>query len=383
MALHGADVSNWKSRADMGKVRDFGIVQTTWGTGYSNNVNLVNGVSTIADRQIQQLLGAGKAMAFMHYYQGGGVDAEAAFFVEHNRGYIGKGIPMIDWEAGDNPNFGNAGVFEAMLVAFTNAIGGPGIVYYPGAQDAVLGPIAKRHNWGTCPASYADSNPTGYQDHPWNEDAYDCAMRQYSDNGDVGLGENVDLDIFYGDRAAWDRYVAGSTGGSKEPQHTTPAPAPKPQSATPNVHYGLHVLGGDWAGEVVNFGSGDNGFAGVPNHAHDMLYAWVDRGELRYSAHTQQDGWLPEINLGDMRDTVNKCAGVFGHAIDGVRFYYVTSNGETMRQAWYRSQTTARAGWLGVCCDDGKSIPGFDGFAGILGEPLDRLQLSINDHNPF
>ena len=32
-------------------------------------------------------------------------------------------------------------------------------------------------------AQYADMNATGYQDAPWNEGAYDCAIRQYSSCG--------------------------------------------------------------------------------------------------------------------------------------------------------------------------------------------------------
>jgi hypothetical protein len=74
---------------------------------------------------------------------------------------------------------------------------------------------------------------------------------------------------------------------------------------------------------------------------------------------------------------------MFGSTIDAVQAYYTTPAGSTLRQAWYRSQTTARAGWLNPCCDDGTSLPGYDGFAGVYGEPLDRLQISINNHNPF
>lgn len=46
------------------------------------------------------------------------------------------------------------------------------------------------------------------------------------------------------------------------------------------------------------------------------------------------------------------------------------------------SQTTQRTGYLGTCADNG-SVAGYDSFAGMLGEPLDRLQISINDHSNF
>jgi hypothetical protein len=58
--------------------------------------------------------------------------------------------------------------------------------------------------------------------------------------------------------------------------------------------------------------------------------------------------------------------------------YYTTPSGETYQQAYYRSQTTQRANYLGTCADNG-SVAGYDSFAGMLGEPLDRLQIHIND----
>ncbi|AHA05942.1 hypothetical protein T256_04790 [Pediococcus pentosaceus SL4] len=45
-------------------------------------------------------------------------------------------------------------------------------------------------------------------------------------------------------------------------------------------------------------------------------------------------------------------------------------------------QTTQRTGYLGTCADNG-SISGYDSWAGMLGEPLDRLQIHINDNNKY
>ncbi len=59
-----------------------------------------------------------------------------------------------------------------------------------------------------------------------------------------------------------------------------------------NVTYALHLLGGSWLDEVTNFGSGDNGFAGMPNHQHDLLYIRVDHGSVKYRVHTVKSGWL-------------------------------------------------------------------------------------------
>ena len=168
------------------------------------------------------------------------------------------------------------------------------------------------------------------------------------------------------------------------PSETDQPNKPTSPSFSTNVHYGLRVLGGSWLGEITNYNDVDsNGFAGLPNNQHDMLYIKVDSGTLRYRVHTAQSGWLSWITKGDKTDLVNGCAGNPGEAIDGVQIYYTTPSGKTLSQAYYRSQTTARSGWLQTCCDDGTSIAGYDGWAGLMGEPLDRLQIGIATTNPF
>jgi len=176
--------------------------------------------------------------------------------------------------------------------------------------------------------------------------------------------------------------------GSTPAKVTTSKPASEPKTAAKiksvNVSYELRQLGGSWLGAVKNFGAGSNGFAGNPNHRHDLLVVSVDYGSIKYRVHTAQDGWLGWVKKANKRDLVNGVAGTPGHAIDGVQMIYITPSGEAYQQAWYRSQTTARSGWLGVVCDGGKSLAGYkDTFAGMIGEPLDRLQIKIGTKNPF
>lgn len=161
-----------------------------------------------------------------------------------------------------------------------------------------------------------------------------------------------------------------------------PASAPAGNIFATNVTYALRSLNGSWLDEVTNFGAGDNGFAGVPNHQHDYLTVSVDHGSIKYRVKTAQDGWLGWVTGSNRNDLVNGAAGVTGHAITGVQIVYNTPTGETYQQAYYRSQTTQRTGWLSVCADDG-SVAGFDSWAGEDGEPLDRLQIKISPSNPF
>ena len=175
--------------------------------------------------------------------------------------------------------------------------------------------------------------------------------------------------------------------GLPDTGHTSPATAPagtakfRPGLAA-HVHYRLHRQGGDWFDEVTDYGPGDEGFAGLPCSAHDLLTVRVDEGNLRYRVHMLGGDWLDWVDRSDINDTVNGCAGVSGQVIDAVQLHYTTPAGRTLAQAWYRSQTAARQGWLPTVCDDGTSYGG-DTFAGMFGEPLDRLQIAISDGNPF
>ena len=70
---------------------------------------------------------------------------------------------------------------------------------------------------------------TGYQATPWNEGAYSCAIRQYSSAGRLdGFGGNLDLNKFYGDRAAWAKYAGGNGASVKPAASTTAKPATQP-----------------------------------------------------------------------------------------------------------------------------------------------------------
>lgn len=173
--------------------------------------------------------------------------------------------------------------------------------------------------------------------------------------------------------------LTGNGGSTKVPSPSIPN---KP-NAKVNVTYALRKLNGSWLNTVTNFSGGSDGYAGEPSNRHDLLMAKVNHGTLNYRVHTSKSGWLDWVSKGDKSDIVNGCAGEKGQAIDGVQLNYITPKGEAYNQAYYRSQTTERKGWLRVACDDGNSVEGFDNFAGVLGEPLDRLQISISDHSLF
>ena len=178
---------------------------------------------------------------------------------------------------------------------------------------------------------------------------------------------------------------AGKVAATTTPvKMTTAKQATAKKTVVPTVTYELHQEGGSWLGAVTNFGSGSNGFAGNPNHQHDAFMAKVSHGSIKYRVHILGGGWLPFVTGYRHTDANNGYAGVIGKTIYGVEVYYITPAGEVPLQAWYRTQTVARSGYLGVVCDDGASIKGYtDSYAGIFGEALDRVQIKIGASNPF
>ena len=102
----------------------------------------------------------------------------------------------------------------------------------------------------------------------------------------------------------------------------------------------------------------------------------VDKGSVKYRAHMLGGDWLPWVTGYGINEHDNGYAGDGTNAIDGCQIYFYTPDGYKYQQAWYRSQTVAREGWLDVVCDDSD-------YAGIYGEGMDRLQIRITDHNPF
>lgn len=212
MTMQGIDVSSWQTGIDVSKVpADFVIAKATEGTNY---------VNPDCDRVVQQCIKLGKCWGTYHYVNGSGAVAEADYYANNVKGYIGKGILCIDWESGSNRAWGNYAYLETLVSRVIERTGIKPIIYVQASAYALTAAVAQRHDCGLWIAQYADMNATGYQDTPWNEGAYNCAIRQYSSAGRLpGWNGNLDLNKFYGDAAAWQKY-AGASGAA------TPAPTP-------------------------------------------------------------------------------------------------------------------------------------------------------------
>lgn len=207
MSMKGIDISSWQGGINLANVpADFVIIKATQGTWM---------VDSTCDGFYQQCKATGKKRGVYHYAEGGDPIAEADFFVNNCLGYVGDAILVLDWEGIDNPTFGS-GRDKAWCKQWLDR------VYERTGVKPLLYFSASYYNWfegigdyGFWVAQYADMNPTGYQDTPWNEGAYDCAIRQYSSRGDLpGYNGDLDLDKAYMDGHAWDLYANPSCNKS-------------------------------------------------------------------------------------------------------------------------------------------------------------------------
>lgn len=221
MSLNGIDIASYQSGIDLSKVPcDFVIIKATEGTSY---------VNPACNAQWDSASRAGKLLGTYHYATGVGAEREADFYVDSIKNYIHRGILCIDWESGGNSRWGDMGYLEALCKRVIARTGVKPIIYVQASEYGSVSAVAKRLDCGLWIAQYANMTPTGYQAHPWNEGSYSCAIRQYSSTGRLpGWGGNLDLDIFYGDRAAWNRYAMSSSTPKPSKPSVKPAPAPKP-----------------------------------------------------------------------------------------------------------------------------------------------------------
>lgn len=197
------------------------IIKATEGTGY---------VNPYCDSEFQEAFSLGKKLGVYHFARNtrNSADAEAAYFVKHTKGYIGKAIPVLDWEDSDTSNVTWA---LRWLQLVEKAYGCKPMIYMSES-------VVNAHNWssvangdyGLWCAKYRDKSP----DYNWNMASAGSppsvkwwktiALWQWTDVGRLnGYNGNLDCSVFYGDGAAWDKYVGKATGtGNVEASPSSP-----------------------------------------------------------------------------------------------------------------------------------------------------------------
>lgn len=229
--MNGIDISRWQPANITALVDyDFVIIKATEGTTY---------VSPYCDAQYQAAKKRGKKLGVYHFASGTDARAEADYFVNNIKGYIGEAVLVLDWEA-NAISRGPSWVrdFVRRVKERTNV---PPIIYGSASPLSAHGipQVSKEENCGLWVAAYPNSNPTGYRDEP---QMLGSVIRQYASTGRLpGYDGNLDLNRSILSPAQWDAYARGGKGGSAPAPTPAPAPAKKSNDTIAN-----EVISGAW-----------------------------------------------------------------------------------------------------------------------------------------
>ena len=329
--MNGIDISNWQNGINLDAVPyDFIIAKATQGKTY---------VSPDCARQVEQARARGKLFGVYHYIDGSGAIGEADFFIDNIKNWVGEGMLCLDWESNKNSAWGNEDYLRQVAQRVIDRTGIPPVIYVQQSRMAQVKPIADALNCALWIAQYANMNATGYQDAPWNEGAYSCAIRQYSSCGRLsGYSGNLDLNKAYMDAAAWKKYANPSGGAS------APSPAPsKPSASAPSgstLDLVYHIVTNDINGDARRdyCGSRYDDVQGFINDTHDAsastLAKWIRAGKYGNNPVRQT--------------VIEACGGKYREAQDiingkGKQTTYVVKSGDTLSGIAAKFGTTYQA----------------------------------------
>lgn len=329
--MNGIDISNWQNGINLDAVPyDFIIAKVTQGKTY---------VSPDCARQVEQARARGKLFGVYHYIDGSGAIGEADFFIDNIKNWVGEGMLCLDWESNQNSAWGNEDYLRQVAQRVIDRTGIPPVIYVQQSRMAQVKPIADALNCALWIAQYANMNATGYQDAPWNEGAYSCAIRQYSSCGRLsGYSGNLDLNKAYMDAAAWKKYANPSGGAS------APSPAPsKPSASAPSgstLDLVYHIVTNDINGDARRdyCGSRYDDVQGFINDTHDAsastLAKWIRAGKYGNNPVRQT--------------VIEACGGKYREAQDiingkGKQTTYVVKSGDTLSGIAAKFGTTYQA----------------------------------------
>ena len=241
MSLKGIDISNHQRGLDLSKIDcDFVIIKATEGKSH---------VDQYCDGFFQQALSLGKKLGVYHFANNSDNTAkqEADWFINNTRGYIGKAIPVLDWEDDVTDNVPWA---LEWLQRVEQAYGCKPLIYM---SESVVNrydwsPVANA-NYGIWVAKYRDNLPDYNYDMSkagnmpsikyWST----MALWQWTSTGRLnGWNGNLDCDVFYGDVAAWDKYVGSGSSSNTPSNPTTPQ---QPQRLS-NEEMAKKVIAGEY-----------------------------------------------------------------------------------------------------------------------------------------
>lgn len=220
------DVSSWQTGINITETgAEIVVAKATEGVGY---------VNPDCDRVVQDALAVGQGVGVYHFaHTENSAAAEARYFIDNTRGYIGKGIvPILDWEPTQPWRVEWAAEWLRIV---GNAYGTKPIIYMnQNTENSYDWSAVVAGDYGLWVAAYTlgytpiyGYNPPNVQPTLYN---WPFAVAwQYTSTGYVnGWSGALDLSVVYGDLDTWYAYA-----NSTPPKVVEPVPEPdKPTTDT-------------------------------------------------------------------------------------------------------------------------------------------------------
>lgn len=192
--LKGIDISHYQAGIDLPAIDiDFVICKATEGLTYVDNY---------CDKFIQKAIDLQMLWGFYHFGRNNDPEREAIWFYHNCKNYFNCGIPVLDWE--DNQSVSWVNKFVRKLHDLT------GIWCWIYANPWRFNQGGVEPNCGRWIAKYPNVKHPNLDYDPGSipkTDGLVCCWQYASDGRIKGYSGNLDLNHFYGDKAAWLAYA--------------------------------------------------------------------------------------------------------------------------------------------------------------------------------
>lgn len=261
--MRGIDISNWNNGIDPKKLAvDFIICKASEGVGWQDWTFRKHADATLE---------SGKLLGFYHFARENNPETEAEYFHQVVKDYIGKGIPVLDYET-DNPN--NGQWCERFCDRFHQLTGLSPMLYISAYRcPQYFGTFMPNESalWVAgypYPATEWTKDKMPYNIEPWKK----AAIWQFTSDLHIpNWSGRLDGNICYISREEW-----AKLSGAKAP---APAPAPSKKSDT---EIALEIVQGKWGNgddrrkRLENAGYDYNRIQQLINRSYGIAYEVID-----------------------------------------------------------------------------------------------------------
>lgn len=263
--LKGIDISKWQKGFSLNATKPgFVIVKATEGLTF---------VDKCCDGFVQDAIKLGIPWGFYHFARSNDAAKEATYFYNQTKNYVGKGIPVLDFEVLNSNSW-----LETWCKTYHRLSGVYPWVYMNSdyINNRGYGTDWVKQHCGLWLAGYPKAYTSYPSDSacPYKHAGWTLAAWQFTSSLSMG-GMSIDGDFFYGDTSAWGLY-AGKTS-SNDDSGVASSSASAKLSALEVWQHARRVLDGEFGNGTARKNALGSNYDTVQS-AVNMLVNGTDKG---------------------------------------------------------------------------------------------------------